>query len=203
MHALLETQTLLELSGLILAAILTSVATRRSSTEDWATMPLSFVIDFASLLLLGPHATMLVVGAGAVTKGFSDSHSQPLRRMFSSAATLMVATQAAGLAHRALGGTLGQFTWPQQGLPIAAAVLAYCLVKSALAEIVVPFFTTQPVERSWPKSILRGGPSYCVGASLAVGLVEVIDHRNWQVLPVAIVVQMIGLSSGLLLIKRP
>src|SRR4051812_6426876 len=124
-------QMLFELSGLILAAILISLATRRSATQDWAIMPPSFVIDFASLLLLGPHATMLVASAGGVTEGLSDSrHSQPVRRILQSAATVIGATQAAGLAHRALGGTLGQFLWPQQGLPIAAALLAYCLVKS-------------------------------------------------------------------------
>jgi len=181
-------EMLFELSGLIVAAILISLATRRSTTQDWAIMPPSFVIDFASLMLLGPHATMLVASAGAVTEGLSDSrHSQPVRRIFLSVATVIGATQAAGLAHMALGGTRGQFMWPQQGLPIAAAVLAYCIVKSGLAEIIVPLLTKQPVDRSWPRSILRGGPSYCIGAGLAVGLVEVIDHRNWQVLPVALV----------------
>ena len=37
---------------------------------------------------------------------------------------------AAGDAHRRLGGTVGTFEWPQQGLPIVAAVLAYALVAS-------------------------------------------------------------------------
>ena len=58
----------LEFSGLILAAILTSaLAMQQSPTKDWATMPLSFVIDFTALLLLGPQAAMLVAAAGAVT----------------------------------------------------------------------------------------------------------------------------------------
>src|SRR5713101_1357954 len=95
-----------EFCGLILAAILTSaLATPQSARKDWATMPPSFVIDFASLLLLGPNATMLVATAGVVTqkRGDSDS-SHPSRRVLLRAATLMVATQAAGSAHRALGG---------------------------------------------------------------------------------------------------
>ena len=179
----------LEFSGLILAAILTSaLAMQQSTTQDWATMPPSFVIDFTSLLLLGPHATMLVATAGTVTQGLTDSQrSHPSRRMLLNAATVMVATQAAGFAHQALGGTMGHFMWPGQGVPIAAAVVVYCFVKSASAEIIVPLVTRQPVNRSWPKSILRGCPNYCIGASLAVGLVEVIDHRMWEVLPVAAV----------------
>ena len=111
----------------------------------------------------------------------------PLRRLLLNAATAMVAAQAAGFAHRSLGGTPGGFSWPWQGVPIAAAVIAYCLVKSASAEIIVPLFTRQPINRSWPKSMLPGCPNYFIGASLAVGLVEVIDHRMWEVLPVAAV----------------
>jgi diguanylate cyclase (GGDEF)-like protein/PAS domain S-box-containing protein len=178
-----------EFSGLILAAILTSaLAMQQSTAKDWATMPASFVIDCISLLLLGPHATMLVATAGTVTQGLTDSQrSRSFRRMLFNATTVMVATQAAGFAHRALGGTLGHFLWPGQGVPIAAAVVAYCFVKSASAEIIVPFVTRQPVNRSWPKSMLRGCPSYFLGASLAVGFAEVIDHRMWEVLPVAAV----------------
>ena len=169
----------LEFSGLILAAILTSaLAIQQSTAKDWATMPLSFVIDFTSLLLLGPNATMLVATAGTVTQRLTDSqHTHPTRRMFLNAATVLAAIQAAGMAYRTLGGTMGHFMWPWQGIPTAAAVLAYCVVKSASAEIIVPLFTRQPVHRSWPKSILRGCPGYFIGASLAVGLVEMVDHR--------------------------
>ena len=151
-------------------------------------MPPSFVIAFTALLLFGPDAATLVAAAGIVAQALAvPQGSHPSRRMLVSSATVMVAIQAAGFAHRALGGTIGHFIWPFQGVPIASAVVAYCLVKSASAEIVVPFFTKQPVNRSWPKSLLRGCPSYVIGASLAVGLVEVIDHQMWQVLPVAAV----------------
>jgi diguanylate cyclase (GGDEF)-like protein/PAS domain S-box-containing protein len=179
----------LEFSGLILAAILTSAfAMQQSVTEDLATMPLSFVIDFTSFLLFGPNATMLVAAAGTLTQGLADSRrSHPPRRMLLNAATLIVAIQAAGLAHWALGGTMGHFVWPWQGVPIAAAVVGYCFVKSVSAEVIVPFFTKQSVNRSWPRTVLRACPSYFIGASLAVGLVEVIDHRMWQVLPVVAV----------------
>src|SRR5216683_1867720 len=95
----------LEFSGLILAAILTSaLALQRSTTKDWATVPPSFVIDFTSLLLLGPQATMLVAIAGTVTQRLTDSQRpHPSRRMLWNAAAVMGATQAAGFAHLALG----------------------------------------------------------------------------------------------------
>ena len=180
---------ILEFSALILAAILAS-AVAKPGTSTWyrATMPPSFVIEFASLLLLGPNATLVVVAAGTVTQRLADPQRRhPFRRLLVSTATVMVATQAAGFAHRSLGGTPGGFVWPWQGVPIAAAVVAYCLIKGASAEIVVPLFARQPINRSWPKSMLRGCSSYFIGASFAVGLIEVIDHRMWEILPVAAV----------------
>jgi diguanylate cyclase (GGDEF)-like protein/PAS domain S-box-containing protein len=177
----------LEFSGLILAALLTSaLAIQHSTAKDWATMPPSFVIDFTALLLLGPHATMFVATIGAVMQGLTDSEGphRSLRTLFN-AATVVVAAQAAGLLHQVFGGTIGTFIWPGQGVPIALAVVGYCVVKSASAEIIVPLLTRQPVNRSWPRSILRGGPSYFIGASLAVGFVATIDHRMWEVVPVA------------------
>ena len=69
----------LEFCSLILAAVLTgSFATGPSSARDWAAMLPSFVIDFTTLLLLGPHATMLVVTAGTVARGLTDpGHALP------------------------------------------------------------------------------------------------------------------------------
>jgi len=185
----LQPHQVLEFSGLILAAILTSaLALQQSTTEDRGTMPPSFVIDFTSLLLFGPHATMLVVAVGAIAKGLANSQrAHPPRRVFLNAATGMVAIQAAGAAHVALGGTMGHFMWPWQAVPIAAAVIAYCFVRSVSAEVIVPLFAKRSLNRAWLKIALLGCPSYVIGASIAVSLVEVIDHRVWEVSLVAAV----------------
>jgi diguanylate cyclase (GGDEF)-like protein/PAS domain S-box-containing protein len=185
----LEPHRSLAFSGVILAAVLTSAfAMQRSNAAGRAAMSPSFVIDFMSLLLFGPGPTMLVTAAGTMTQGLADSDRSHLpRRMLSNVVTIMVATQAAGFAHRALGGTMGHFIWPSQVIPIAAAVLAYCFVRCASAEVIGPLVARESVNRSWPKSILRECPNYFIGAGLAVGLVEVIDHRVWEVLPAAAV----------------
>ena len=179
----------LEFSGLIVAAILTSVlAVQRPAAEERGMMPLSYVIHFAALLLFGPHVTMLVVAAGALASVLADARrTRPLGRTLANVTTVIVAIQAAGVVHVALGGTPGHFVWPWQGAPIAAAVLTYTLVRSASVEIVIPFLTRQPINRSWPSSVVRDCPADIIGASLAVGLIEVIDHRMWEVLPVAAV----------------
>src|SRR5262249_51122210 len=167
-----------EFSGLILAAILTSALSMPSVTKDWPTMPPSFVIDFISLLFLGPSAALLCVGVRLITERLTDSHrTRSVRQVLVNAAAEILAIQAAGLAHKSLGGTLGQFAWPQQGVPIAAAVLGYCFVKSASAEVIEPFFMKRPIKQSWPQSLVRDCPNYFIGAAVAVGLVELIDRR--------------------------
>jgi diguanylate cyclase (GGDEF)-like protein/PAS domain S-box-containing protein len=178
---------ILELSGLVLAAILTSILrVQQSTTKDRAIMPPSFVINFSALLLFGPNVAMLVATAGALTPGFLGSRRPyALRPMLVEATLVVVATQIGGLAYRSLGGMSGDLMWPWQGLPIAAAVVGYQVAQGALAEVLLPLLARQPVNRSWPKMALRGCPMYLVGASVAVGLVEVIDHRMWKILPVA------------------
>ncbi len=179
----------LEFSGLILAAMLiAALPLQQSTTKNWATVPPSFVIDFTALLLLGPHATILVATAGAVMQGLTDStRPHPVRQTLFHAFTVVAAAQAAGVLHQVLGGTIGTFAWPQQGVPIALAVAGYCVVKSASAEIIVPLITRQPINRSWPLSMLPGVPGYFIAASLAIGFVAVVDHRMWNVVPVAVV----------------
>ena len=152
-------------------------------------MPPSFVIDFTSLLLLGPNATMLVATAGTVTQGLTDSqHSHPAppnapERCHRHGCDTGSGLRAPGTRrhdgplHVAGAGTANRGGGCRV-LPRQERLRRTSSCRSV---------TRQPVNRSWPKSILRGCPNYCIGASLAVGLVEVIDHRNWQVLPVAAV----------------
>jgi diguanylate cyclase (GGDEF)-like protein/PAS domain S-box-containing protein len=179
----------LEFSILIGAAIVTSAfGLPRPGTKDWATMAPAFVVDFISLLLLGPHATMLVAGAGTITEGLTNSTSASwIGRTLLNTAIVLTSIQAAGAAYGALAGAVSEFGWPMQGVPIAAAVVAYCFVKSALAEIILPLVTRQSINRSWPTNFLRGCPIYVIGASIAVALVEVNDQQAWQILPVAVV----------------
>jgi len=184
----LEPHRPLEFCGLILAAILISaLAMRQSPAADRGGLP-SFIVDFTALLLFGPAATMLVAMAGALTHAFTDSSRPELsRRTLLNAVAVAVAIQAAALAYRALGGTIGHFVWPAHGVAIAAAVVAYYVVRSASAGVVAPLLGGQPLDPAWPKGVLRECPGYFVGAGLAVALVALIRHQMWEVLPVAAV----------------
>ena len=177
----------LEFSGLLLLAILISaLANHESSADDWALMPPSFVADFLALVLFGPTPAMIVATAGIIGEAIAHpDRPHPIRRVLVRGVTAIMAIQAAGFVHHALGGTRGQFTWPWQALPIGAAVVAYCLVQSGSADIAVPLISRKPIARPWLARVRRGCPAYFVGASLAVALVEIVDRRAWEVLAVA------------------
>lgn len=171
----------IEFSTLILAAVLSS-GFAPQSTADGVIMPPAFVFGFATLLLFGPHAATLVAAAGVITQFIAEDNRSHWSRTLLNLGTPITALQAAGLAHLALGGTFGDFTWPLQGVPISAAVGVYVLLISTSADVVTPLLARQRIDRRWPKSALSIAPPYFIGASLAVALVEVFAHGTWQVL---------------------
>ena len=184
----IELGRLLELSVLLVGAVLASAVTQPAATADAAVMRPSFVIDFATLLLFGPHVTLLVATAGAVTQEFAcaDRPGAPRRLLFNIAA-IIAATQASGFAHRICGGTVGDFTWPWQALPAVAAMVTYLLVRAVSAPGILPFGARLSWNRQWALTAVHSTPSYIVGSGLGVTLAVLVQHRRWDVLVLAAV----------------
>ena len=177
-----------EFSALMLAAIAAGLPALQPPNMGWPALRLAFVVEFAALMMFGPHPTMLVAASGLAARHLS--HPQRADRWAPrvlATATVMGSLQAAGWAYGALGGTLNQFAWPWQAAPVAAAVFAYCVVTSASNNILTPLFEWRSIEGAWqwwPKRLLQEGPVHFVGASVAVGAVEMIVQRKWEVLVV-------------------
>jgi diguanylate cyclase (GGDEF)-like protein/PAS domain S-box-containing protein len=174
-------------SVLILTAILVSAVAKRSSTaEDRGMMPLSFIVEFGALLLMGGNEALFVAAAGIITRWLVGSErARPRRTLLLNAATIMVATESAVLTYGALFGVPELLIWPWQALPIAAAVAVCCIVKSLSVEVIAPLLNGSAISRSWPPAVLHHYPHYFIGASLAVGLVEIVSRGAWELLPVA------------------
>ena len=180
-----ESNRLFDFPVLMTAALGASfMALPRPSTK--VVMQPSFVIEFASLLLLGPHAATLLAIVGTVMHRLVNT-SLPASRVLLRIAGVTTALQGAGLAYRLLGGSTGQFAWPTQVLPIATATVVYCLVLGISEQVAEPFTRKQPVDPSWWREILSGVQTHVVGASMAVASAELIDHRTWELLLVAAV----------------
>ena len=186
----------IEYCVLIVAAILAALSTRRLAAEHRAPMPPSFVLEFASLLIFGPHPAVLVAATAFVAQCVATVRRPfPCGRTAFGVATAAVAVEAAGIAHQALGGTLGYFTWPSQAVPIGAAAASYCLIKVLSAEVIAPLLARRQIEPSWPSRLVMVAPIYFIGAALAVGLVVVIGNRMWELLPAALVPVYFGAQA--------
>ena len=148
----------------------------------------SFVIVMAALMLLGMPAAMVIAAAGEAADCLALS-GQPRRlvRVATSTAAALVAIQFAGAVHLILGGTIGHFVWPWQALPIAAAVIAYCVGRGTTAKVVAPLVMRRPIDPEWAPYILASCAPHAVGAALAVALAEAIAHGQWVLLPVVAV----------------
>src|SRR5258705_6756816 len=75
-----------------------------------STMSVSYAVDFAALLLLGPNETMLVAAASAWSQcTFRIKERNPLYRTLFSMACLVVTVQAAAAIYESHGGGPGRF----------------------------------------------------------------------------------------------
>jgi diguanylate cyclase (GGDEF)-like protein/PAS domain S-box-containing protein len=183
----LEPSRPIEFSVLMLASVLIAAASaQHPAAERRGTMTPSYVLELCVLLLFGPVPAVLASGASALVKGELGDPARDGKRNgpFFEAVAVMAAMQAAGLTNTALGGTRGHFVWPMQAIPIVGTAIVFGLLKAASAQVVAPLIDRRKIEPAWPRRVLRQVPAYIVGAAIAVGLAEIIDHRAWEILPV-------------------
>jgi diguanylate cyclase (GGDEF)-like protein/PAS domain S-box-containing protein len=171
-----------EFAGLVVAAIVMAIFGKQPPMAGAGIMPPAFVINFTSLLFLGPDATMVVAVAGSIAAWLIEPEVSRSRvRLVLNAVTVGAATKAAGEAHLALGGTLGHFNWPWQALPVAAAIAVYFVMVNAAAALALPLLERRPIDRACVRQLPWGLPNYVIAAAISVGLVELIDGQMWQV----------------------
>jgi diguanylate cyclase (GGDEF)-like protein/PAS domain S-box-containing protein len=175
--------------GLTAAAVLSGrlTASRGGPRESAHLTPL-FVVDFAALLLLGANMATLIAIAGMAARTFANpQRSTPRNRLLLNTGGVLLAIQAAGAAYAWCAAVVDPFSWPSRAIPIAGAALAYCASAGVVAEILVPLFLRQGIDRLWWRSTARAFPPYIIGASVAAGCVELVEQHAWSLAPVVAV----------------
>ena len=158
----------------------------RGVAHPGATMRLSFVGELSALIFFGPIPMTLAATIGALARAYADPQgSQAIRRTILDLTTVCAATQAAGLAHTLLGGAPSPLVWPGQGLPLAGAVVAYCFITCAVADVIAPLASTVAPTHNWPRQAFRGCPGHFIGAAIALAIIELVEHQAWNLVPVA------------------
>jgi diguanylate cyclase (GGDEF)-like protein/putative nucleotidyltransferase with HDIG domain len=154
---------------------------RRSST-----MSVSYAVDFASLLLLGPHETMVVAAVSAFSQcTFRIKERNPFYRTLFSMACLVVTVQVAGAAYLYLGGVPGTMRVNGLAKPLVGAATTYFLLNTMAIATAIALSTRQPVVEVWHQNFLWSAPSYFVGAGVAALATWIVGFSGQWLAPLA------------------
>jgi len=143
-----------------------------------STMSVSYAVDFAALLLLGPHETMVIAMTSAWAQcTFRTRDQNPPYKTVFSMASLTVTVQATGFVYHVLGGVPGVLSVPAVSRPLVGAAMTYFALNSALVAGAIALSTRQSILRVWNQNFLWAAPSYLVGAG-AAAIGAVLIHRS-------------------------
>src|SRR5690349_22586089 len=155
---------------LLTSAITSAFKVSLPLAKSGSTMSVSYAVDFASLLLLGPNETMLVAVTSAWSQcTFRMKTKNPFYRTLFSMACLAITVQASGFAYESLGGVAGTLADDLGGVarPLVAAATMYFIFNTCLIAIAVSLATRQSFVAVWNSNFLWSAPSYFVGAGAA------------------------------------
>ena len=180
-------------SALLLTSAITSAfKVSLPLAKSGSTMSVSYAVDFASLLLLGPNETMLVAVISAWSQcTFRMKVRNPIYRTLFSMACLAITVQAAGFAYEVLGGDPGKLAHDVLGLakPLVAAASMYFVFNTCLIAIAVALATRQAFGTVWNQNFLWSAPSYFVGAGVAA-------LATWAVMTSGVYVYVVLLAAA-------
>lgn len=154
-------------------------------TTSESTLSVSYALDFASLLLLGPHETMLIAAASAFSQCRLRTKTEtPLYRVLFSMASLVVTVQAAGFAFSTL-------QWPGAdpitavARPLVATATTYFIVNTGLVATAIALSSGQRIVAIWHRNFLWSAPSYFMGAGAAALAAAAVHHIGFWAAPLA------------------
>ena len=177
-------QPVLFLALLVLSSMSASLKVSLPLTTGGSTMSVSYAVDFASLLLLGPHATMLVAAGSAFSQcHLNNKERNPVYRTLFSVASLVITVQATGLAFHLLGGAATQMSLTALARPLVAAATVYFLLNTGLIATAIALSTKTPIVSTWHNNFLWSAPSYFVGAGSAALAAWFVHHAGYWVAP--------------------
>ena len=147
-------------------------------------MSVSYVVDIASLILRGPHATMVVGAATGLAQTTINSRGRnPLYRVLFNMACLVLTVQAAGQAYRYFGGSAkvdlsAEHVWTTV-LATTVMALTYFLANTLQISMAIALSTRQNAWRIWRSDFASSAPSFFLGALGAVVVIAVTETAGY------------------------
>jgi diguanylate cyclase (GGDEF)-like protein/putative nucleotidyltransferase with HDIG domain len=179
-------QPLVFVSLFLLSSATAALKVSLPLTTGGSTMSVSYAVDFASLLLLGPHETMLVAAGSAFSQCHLNSRDRnPPHRTLFSMASLIITVQGAGLAFRLLGYAGPATPLADVARPLVGAATVYFLLNTGLVAAAIALSSRERVTTTWHRNFLWSAPSYFVGAGTAALAVSFVTHAGYWIAPLS------------------
>ena len=168
----------LSLVILVLLSSLTAAFKVHFPIAGGSNMSVSYVIDIASLILRGPHATMIVGAASGWSQSTLNARTgNPVHRTLFNMSCLVLTVQAAGQVFQRLGGTATSDPTVIL-IPAAGMALTYFLVNTVPIAIAIALTTNQNAWNVWKTDFAGSAGNYFLGAAAAVVVTAVIESAG-------------------------
>jgi PAS domain S-box-containing protein len=165
---------------LVLLSSLTSAFKVQFPIASGSNMSVSYVVDIASLMLRGPHATMIVGAVSGWSQTTLNSRSpNPLFRTLFNMSILVLTVEAAGQVYQRLGGREGA-TPAALVMPLAGMALTYFFVNTVPIAFAIALTTNQSAWRIWKSDFASSAPSYLLGAIAAAVVIKVTQSSGYS-----------------------
>ena len=165
---------------LVLLSSLTSAFKIQFPIASGSNMSVSYVVDIASLMLRGPHATMIVGAASGWSQTTLNSRSPnpPFRTLFNMS-ILVLTVEAAGQVYQRLGGR--EDADPSALIiPLLGMALTYFFMNTVPIAIAIALTTKQSAWRIWKSDFASSAPSYLLGAIAAAVVIKVTQRSGYS-----------------------
>jgi hypothetical protein len=144
----------------------------------------AYAVDFASLLLLGPHKAMVVAAASALAAcRLNKKEQQPLRDTLFSMAVMVLTVQGAGLALAWLTEPGATTTLATIGRPLVGTATVYSLVSTGLVATALALSSHTSIARTWRAGVVRCAPGSFVGACTAAMASALVLKTGYWIAP--------------------
>jgi PAS domain S-box-containing protein len=165
----------------VVLSSLTSAFKVQFPVATGSNMSVSYVVDIASLILRGPHATMIVGAASGWSQTTLNSRTgNPAYRTLFNMSVLALTVQAAGQVYLALGGT----TKPDLSsiavlIPLGGMALTYFVVNTVPIAVAIALTTNQNARHVWATQFLPSLSSYTFGVAAAAAVIAVTESSGY------------------------
>src|SRR5262245_37313897 len=136
-------------------------------TVGVSTLSVSYAIDFAAMMLIGPNATLYIAAAGAYSQCQLNSRARkPMYETLLNVAMIVVTVQVAGSVFTLMQAPHGN-ALTASARPLVGSAIVYFLVYTFLAARAVTLAAEKPTIPTWKADFLWTAPNYLVAAGAA------------------------------------